>query len=194
VVPATDIAFIARLGDRGDWIKPVTATGCQGCQVDVDGGAGSDTVVGSEEARYSLGGGPGPDTLSGGPLRDGIEGGAGSDIIYGGRGPDWINGDWARSGLLRCGTAPNEGGSDRIHGRDGNDTLRGCGGNDLIRAGGGADVVLGGSRNDTLWGEAGNDTLYARDGRRDALHGGTGHDRARIDRGVDRITSIARLF
>jgi hypothetical protein len=45
-----------------------------------------------------------------------------------------------------------------------------------------------------LRGGAGADTFYARDGYQDRVFGGTGCDRARVDRLLDRVRSIARFF
>jgi hypothetical protein len=45
-----------------------------------------------------------------------------------------------------------------------------------------------------MFGRAGPDTLRARDGIRDRLRGGDGHDRARIDPALDRLNSIEELF
>ena len=36
--------------------------------------------------------------------------------------------------------------------------------------------------------------VFARDGARDAVHGGPGRDEARVDRGVDRLRSVTSLF
>jgi hypothetical protein len=45
-----------------------------------------------------------------------------------------------------------------------------------------------------VYGDRGSDTLYTRDGERDRVFGGPGDDRGRVDRGLDRIRSIATFF
>lgn len=88
----------------------------------------------------------------------------------------------------RCPGFPGEGhvirgtaGNDRLVGTKGRDVICGLGGDDLLIGRGGSDVLLGGS---------GNDTLDARDGARDLVNGGPGHDRARIDPKLDRVVSV----
>ena len=126
-----------------------------------------------------------------------IVGTAGNDVLVGTGHKDVI-----------CGL----GGKDTIRGRGGNDILKGAGGNDKLIGGRGADTLLGGPRADTLLGGAGNDTLTgnggkdvlkgeggadflrAKDGVRDTVNGGLGSDRARLDRGLDRLLSVERLL
>lgn len=64
------------------------------------------------------------------------------------------------------------------------DVICGLGGNDKIFPGG-LDVVLAG---------AGNDVIYARNGKPDNISGGPGNDAARIDKGLDTVTSVERLL
>jgi hypothetical protein len=68
-----------------------------------------------------------------------------------------------------------------IHGTPGADRLYGRGGNDSLYGGGGNDVLVGGSGADHLYGGPGNDTLQARDGARDYVDCGPGHDTAVVD-------------
>ena len=56
------------------------------------------------------------------------------------------------------------------------------------------DVLRGGSRLDQLRGNEGRDRFYARDGEADALFGGIGRDRARIDLSLDTIELVESLF
>lgn len=74
--------------------------------------------------------------------------------------------------------------ADAITGTPGPDTICGLGGADRLTGGAGADILEGGS---------GNDVLNARDGRRDVVRGGPGHDTAQIDRGLDRVTGVERI-
>jgi Ca2+-binding RTX toxin-like protein len=90
------------------------------------------------------------------------------------------------------------GGSDRIRGRGGDDTIFGGPGADRIDGGKGRDVIyaakgddriVGGRGHDLLRGGPGKDKLTSRDGIRDALWGGVGRDRARVDR-VDHVRQV----
>lgn len=117
-------------------------------------------------------------TIPGSPSGETIRGTAGSDVI--------------------CGN----GGNDRIYGLGGADLLVGGGGADRLYGGAGRDRIVGGAGSDTLDGGAsediflagtGADTLLARDRARDTGNGGSGRDRARVDR-VDRLTAIERRF
>jgi len=82
---------------------------------------------------------------------------------------------------------------DVLCGRGGNDVLRGLLGNDRLSGGPGADQLVGGGGTDRLAGDSGNDRLFARDGRRDVVQGGAGHDGADVDR-RDRRLSIEFLL
>jgi hypothetical protein len=68
-----------------------------------------------------------------------------------------------------CGLA----GADRIFGRKGNDLLSGGPGSDLLDGGPGRDLIYGGGE---------DDVIRARDGQRDEIDCGGGHDRAVVDR------------
>jgi hypothetical protein len=98
-----------------------------------------------------------------------------------------INGTGGPNTLI--GTA----GDDRLCGLGGNDVLWGLGGNDALSGGLGADRLVGGGGRDSLRAGPGSDTLVARDGTRDLVDGGTGRDRARVDR-IDIRRSIEVLF
>jgi serralysin len=99
-----------------------------------------------------------------------LKGRAGHDVLRGTRGPDSILG-----GL-------------------GNDILRGAGRADLLSGGRGDDLLFGNAGQDRLRAGRGRDALFARDHQRDRVNGGPGRDRARIDEGLDRVTSIAEFF
>ena len=85
-------------------------------------------------------------------------------------------------------------GDDVICGLDGPDRIGGGPGNDVLIGGAGDDVISGGPGADRLDGGAGDDTLRARDGAPDRVVGGAGRDRARVDVGLDRLSSIERRF
>jgi Ca2+-binding RTX toxin-like protein len=161
--------------------------------------------------------GSGDDVIVGDSGDNIIEPGPGNDVVYTGAGTDTVDAD--ATGCFRDGSGP--GGADRIYGQSGTDFLDGCGGNDTVYGGLGYDIlwgtggsdrlfgidqgdtIVGGFGNDTigggrgeddLRGQEGNDTFYARDRQADRIVGWTGFDRARIDRGLDRRSSIERLF
>ena len=95
-----------------------------------------------------------------------------------------VQGDWqplaaAPAGCTIWGTAAN----DLLPGTRGRDRICGLGGNDRLLGGPAADVLRGG---------AGADTLLARDGARDLVDGGSGRDRATVDRRLDTLRSIER--
>jgi hypothetical protein len=129
------------------------------------GGLGDDTIVG-DDGDNQLWGKDGADVINGGPGDDSISGLEGPDRLDGGRGADHVRG------------GPHL------------DTVLGGPGDDLVVGGGKADVLDGGPGDDRMDGGPDNDTLRARDGDRDVILGGTGQDRARIDRGLDSARGI----
>jgi len=72
-------------------------------------------------------------------------------------------------------------GHDLILGGAGNDRLYGQGGREYVLGGRGNDLLNGGRLDDELFGGTGADVLLARDGVTDAIFGGFGRDRARLD-------------
>lgn len=58
----------------------------------IDGGAGDDTLIGSDPGGVTLLGGPGDDVLVGGPGDDRLEGGDGDDTLIGNAGADTLIG------------------------------------------------------------------------------------------------------
>jgi Ca2+-binding RTX toxin-like protein len=130
---------------------------------------------------------PGPDIINGTPGADVICGLGGNDIIRGFGGNDRISGG-PGADRIYAGA-----GADRLVGGRGNDTLAGGFGPDTLVGGRGRDRLVGGRGHDHFFGGPGNDTLVARDRTRDFLYGGTGRDRARVDR-VDVRHSIEVLF
>lgn len=88
----------------------------------------------------------------------------------------------------------------KIYGMAGNDTIAigkgvmGCyiddgAGNDTVRGGAGNDTIIANSGGDSIYGGAGDDTIYARNGARDIIDGGTGYNRAQVDK-IDKLTRI----
>jgi hypothetical protein len=134
--------------------------------VDVDLGAGADTLV-LGAGDDTVAGGLGADTILGGGGADEIDGGDGDDSLDGGEGDDLI--------LFRDG-------ADTVHGGAGDDyiddtigTQHGAFAN-LLDGGEGADTIYGGGGGDTLIGGDGADRLQGEAGA-DTLEGGAGDDR-----------------
>lgn len=123
----------------------------------------------SDPTGCTITGTPGDDVLRGTPGRDVVCGLAGNDVLLG------------------------SGGDDVLLGGPGNDRLEGGAGRDGLRGGPGADRMVGGVGADRLRGDAGNDVLVARDRFHDRLDGGTGRDRATIDRSLDHSIRIEIL-
>jgi Ca2+-binding RTX toxin-like protein len=176
-------------------------------------GSGADVIVGDSHANLILAGNgndlvlagagrdrifadvcyppdeePFADRIYGQDGADDLWGCGGNDLLGGGPGPDYLE---AGTGLDRVSGAD---GSDRIYGDAGGDALFGGNGADEVVGGTGRDAIAGGLGRDILAGFAGSDIFYARDGYRDRVRGGEGHDRARVDRRLDVRTSIERLF
>ena len=70
----------------------------------------------------------------------------------------------------------------RFEGTAGNDLLRGTPYLDFIRGFGGDDVIVGGAGGDHISAGTGDDRVEARDGYRDVIDCGRGHDVAQVDR------------
>jgi RTX calcium-binding nonapeptide repeat (4 copies) len=126
-----------------------------------------------------------------------ISGGEGADVVF----ANDVDESWfatdepsrVRGGPGADRLRAGQGGS-RLIGGPGADSLLGGAGKDMLVGGGGRDTIRGGFRSDELRGGARADTFYARDGYRDRVFGGKGRDSARVDRLLDRVRSIARLF
>ena len=162
------------------------------------GGAGRDTLTGTDYADTLMGHG-GDDMLDGGLEADMLNGGDGRDKLYGGGGADDIDGGLGRDRLyggfgddhldggLGDDSIDGGAGNDEIVGGDGRDRMAGGGGNDDITGGAGRDALDGGAGDDVLFGGTENDRLVGRDGD-DELYGGAGNDRMDGGAGVDIIT------
>lgn len=171
----------------------VTGTGLVPSQLIAFGGAGNDTIGGSESIKFGdrLYGGAGNDTISAGKGDDYLEGNAGNDRLIGGTGTDKLTGGDDSDILL--GGADNDElaagtGNDVLYGGTGDDTLDGGDGNDFLNGGAGIDTLSGGENNDYLYDQGGSDqTTLKGDGGNDILEvkggsgitllgGGTGND------------------
>lgn len=136
--------------------------------VELDGGAGNDT----------LNGGSANDLLWGESGNDSIIGGSGDDILIGGDGNDFIdgmNGDDSLFGDAGHDSLRGGNGHDMIHAGDGIDSLYGENGNDVLLGDSGNDSISGGNDHDTIDGGDGNDVLSGDNGN-DAIRGGLGND------------------
>jgi Ca2+-binding RTX toxin-like protein len=114
----------------------------------------------------------GADTIAGGNASDSLHGGNGADTLRGGAGNDYIFGE------------------------SGNDVLAGGAGNDRVSGDAGADRIFGNAGRDILRGGTGADRLFAKGdaaGRADSVNGGSGFDRASLDRHVDAARQVERI-
>ncbi len=143
----------------------------------VDGGAGSDTLIGGAFSDV-FDGGTEDDDLRGRGGEDELSGGLGEDVLNGGTGEDILEGGGDDDLLL--GGADD----DLLFGDGGEDTLRGGTGDDEVNGGDDNDVVVGNNGDDVLAGDAGDDVLIGGVGD-DSLVGGTGRDVLRGGDGAD---------
>jgi Ca2+-binding RTX toxin-like protein len=139
------------------------------------GGAGNDSVSGTDGADWLNGGGHAPvDPLSAASVDDGADtllGFGGNDHIFG-------NAQAAVQGAVDGGDYIDAGsGADYANGNAGNDTILGGAGSDRLYGGAGDDLITGDNDADILSGEAapGNDHLNGNKGN-DTLIGGWGND------------------
>jgi Ca2+-binding RTX toxin-like protein len=151
-------------------------------RITILGFAGDDaiTVDGLITRPVMVDGGTGNDTIVGGSGADTLKGGSGADRIRGGAGSDRINGN---------------GGNDKLYGESGKDRIYGNGGADVLDGGASNDRLDGGAGRDAFFGQGGDDTIFARDGvGGELVSGGSGDDRAQIDTGLDRLSSIKTIL
>ena len=167
-------AAVFNLGDGNDTFNAADNTFDRVTSVTVNGEGGNDNLAGGEyNARWTLDGGAGDDTLTGG-LAD-------NNTLLGGDGDDQINGRSGHGSTIHGGagddTIAGGGGNDKLYGEAGNDSLDGDNGDDLLDGGPGQDQLKG----DSVATDAGNDTIEAADGERDIVSCGYGTDVADVD-------------
>jgi Ca2+-binding RTX toxin-like protein len=126
--PAIALGLVVNLGDGADLAVDDTAVGML-----ASGGAGDDTLIGSDTAADHLRGEAGADSVQGRGGDNTVSGGPGNDQVWGGPGKDVLDGG---------------SGDDVLYGDDGDDLMRGGDGNDLLIGGFGADVHDGGAGRD----------------------------------------------
>jgi parallel beta-helix repeat protein len=179
----------------------LTVTGKTNMQL--EGGAGHDTLTGGEGANTLIGG-AGNDVYIIKDADDKVVEGAngGDDLVYAsvnytmtdnvetlklqegatvGTGNALAN---DISGTTKADNLSGMGGDDILRGREGNDTLSGGDGNDRLLGDAGADRLDGGNGNDSLIGGDGNDVLLGGAGN-DRLEGGPGADTMTGGAGAD---------
>ncbi len=180
-----ELIRISTLGgdDRVETVGPFNVN-----RLEIHGGDGNDTLIGSQGKDSILGGAgddviqgnEGEDIIRGGSGSDSIDAGADSDSVFGDEDNDTIDGgtgsDVVRGGsgndLLKAGNGLE---FNRLFGQEGNDTLVGGSGVDKLDGGADDDFVFGGDLGDILSGGDGNDTLVGEDGR-DTIDGDDGDD------------------
>jgi hypothetical protein len=133
----------------------------------ISGTRGNDVICGLG-GNDVIDGAGGIDLIDGANGNDRVTGGSGNDpLLLGLRGNDRLNGN---------------GGADKAAGGAGVDRVRGSSGADRLNGGSGDDRLTGGVGRDRIRGASGDDEINARDRTRDRVDGGSGWDRARVDR------------
>jgi Ca2+-binding RTX toxin-like protein len=155
-----------RLDDLGTWVHRgldnITVFGDASSNVGtrLSGGAGDDSIQGTNGDDYLSGGLSGGDTIDAFGGDDIIIGGAGEDLLKGGPGNDVINGGEAQLGDIVDGGS----GADFIHNSNATGlvaSMLGEAGDDFIQGGKDSDLLLeGGEGNDWIEGLAGLDMLF----------------------------------
>lgn len=111
--------------------------------VTVTGGAGTDTILGSQFGD-ALFGDSGKDSIDGGAGQDLLEGGADDDTLSGSNGDDTVRGGTGNDSLL------GGSGEDAISGDEGNDSISGEGGYDLLDGSEGIDLLIESTNSDVV--------------------------------------------
>ncbi len=183
--------------NRIDLTNVTTAAFAATLTVTVNGGDGSDTILGSEFADSLIGGNGADsvtgaladDTLEGGNGIDTLAGGVGNDSLFGGDGADSIHGDTGNDTVVAGNGADQvfgDAGLDSLNGGDGSDTLSGDADEDTLSGDNGNDSLLGGTENDVISGGNENDFAAGGDGN-DTITGNSGNDTLNGDAGLDSL-------
>ena len=146
-VAASSVTTLDVVGGKGKNtidLSGVTATAFTALtQVNINGGAGNDSIIGSALNDSILGAG-GNDTINGGSGNDSLNGGSGNDVLKGDVGNDLLTGG---------------AGNDSLNGGAGTDSLNGGGGNDSLDGGAGVDSLNGGAGVDSITKGTDNDVI-----------------------------------
>lgn len=185
-VPAPDRGYPGLYGPDAD---PLDARDT------VYGGLGNDTILTGDDADLIYGG-QGNDSINAGVDDDTIYGGDGNDRIIAGEGADFVDGGLGDD-LIYGGLGPDL--PDAVNIRDdqgdlrpdnGRDTLAGGAGNDTIYGLDDDDLLIGGLGDDVLDGGIDNDTIFGGIGN-DTIVGGQGADS--MAGGADRDVFIVNV-
>lgn len=139
-------------------------------------------------------GGAGDDYGSGDPTAPLGAGGCGP-VIVGTNGPDTLTGDDAGEVVFAFDgndTVKGRRGHDCLIGQKDNDRLEGGPDSDRLTGGRGSDILIGGPGLNAYDAGPGNDYVSARNGKRELVRCGPGHDRVRADR-RDRLRNCERV-
>jgi Ca2+-binding RTX toxin-like protein len=184
----------------GDDSVDTSSVSLRGFTVFVDGGAGSDVLVGSRTLPNALFGDfvdseRGDDRVTGGRANDFLQGGPGADVLDGRGGSDEATYRDERRRVradLAAGFALSASGErdqlrsiERLEGGAGADVLLGNGARNVLQGLEGDDRLDGRGGDDLLQGAAGPRSHMPPD--RDLLHGGPGADTLLGDAGADRL-------
>jgi hypothetical protein len=212
----TALALVVNLSDLAD-----TATVNFTVNTTINGGAGKDTITGSDGGDDAIDGANDEDTVNGRGGADSISdsiddgapnhlfGGAGDDVLFGSSGNDDLHGESGNDTLI------GDFGADALDGGDGFDTAyyaeRGTdatSGVSVTLSGGaatgagapgendtltGIEDLAGTAKNDTLVGDAGSNVIQGLDGD-DTIVGGSGSDILAGGLGKDTIDALDQGF
>lgn len=170
------LSGIFTLADGGDGDDTINASLASNTGlIRLEGGLGSDLLIGNSSATTLFDGGEGNDFIVFTSARDSLTGSfAGDDTI------DAANANFA--GITTPNVISDFLGNNRIFGSNGRDSITTGSGNDLLIGGGGtqpgfqnSDTLDGGDGDDSLYGDYGDDNLIGGNGN-DTLIGGPGVD------------------
>jgi diguanylate cyclase (GGDEF)-like protein len=155
--------------------------------ISIDTGDGNDTVTAYTWIPLSLKGGPGDDALYGSGGKDSLDGGDGNDTLGGGFGGDSIKGGPGNDTVTYSyftfpvavsldGVANDGIQNDRSNVATDVENVIGGRGADTLVGNGFSNMLDGGPGRDVLRADGGDDSVRARDGERDDVGCGSGHD------------------